>query len=235
MIELPTRILLCGVSRSGKSTLGDSLNARFGYQVSAFAEPLKQAAKVIFGFDEEHLYGPSETREVPYPRFKFSGHCFECHEECINLGSAGWYCPTCCAKYPRHITPRLALQTLGTAWGRRLCPDIWAEACFAAMRPDRAYVVTDCRFSNERVAGRDHGGCVVLLQRGLEESHSPHPSEKEVRDAAAIPELFDVVLDNREGSPRENFGKLVDALCQLDHNRRSVMKMRAFEDREETR
>lgn len=235
MIELPSRIALCGVSRSGKSTLGNAFGLRFGYSVTAFADPLKRAAREVFGFDMEHLYGPSEAREVPYTNFTFSGHCFQCNRQCDNLGSTGWYCPKCCASYPRHVTPRLALQTLGTEWGRKLCPEIWTEACFASMREDRSYVITDCRFDNEREAARAHQSCVVLLLRGLAQSTSPHPSESGIREAAKRPELFDIVLDNREGGPRENFDSLVSKMKKLGAPRRAGITWRKYKDKEETR
>lgn len=242
MIKLPRKIVLCGVSGSGKSTLGDHFNNRFWYRGTAFADPLKRAAQEIFGFSDEHLWGPSSSREVPYTAFEFSGFCFQCQDACTgperhlhlkdeeeffdwealvakHSEDPDFYrCDTCGAQYGRYITPREALRTLGTDWGRKFCPDLWANACFVKMDPKHSYVVTDCRFRNERHVASRYRACTVLLLRGLETSTSPHPSEAEVRSMAQSPDLFDLVLDNREGTATENFEKLLRGLEVLSQD-----------------
>lgn len=216
MIYVPRRVVLFGVSKSGKSTMGDLLQQNFAHQVAAFADPIKKAAKLIFGFDDEHLYGPSHARETRYPEFEFTGWCFECETQCDHNPRTGdashdyWVCEECGATYPRHISVRLALQTLGTAWGRKLCANLWADRAFAQMDARYNYVITDGRFNNERAVSLRRGGFNVLLLRALEESTSTHPSETEVRSMAQRPELFDLVLDNRSGEPAENFLRLLD-------------------------
>jgi hypothetical protein len=244
MITLPRRIVLCGVSKSGKSTLGWNFERRFGHVPVAFADPLKKAAHEIFGFDSDHLWGPSHTRETRYDEFEFSGWCFECQqqmegperhlslfelddEEKIRVVALKhhddnnyWLCPSCGAEAPKSVTVREALKTMGTAWGRKYCKDLWSISCFAKMRPNKSYVVTDCRFDNERHNSWKRGACVVLLKRGLAESTSPHPSEAEVRFMAETPDLFHVVLDNTEGEPEENFNKLIEQLVTLSRDGR---------------
>ncbi|MFD2248977.1 hypothetical protein FHS82_001094 [Pseudochelatococcus lubricantis] len=62
-------------------------------------------------------------------------------------------------------TPRHAMQTLGTEWGRALiAPDLWINAWRATM-PDGHIVVDDIRFANEADAVRDVGGIVVRIDR----------------------------------------------------------------------
>lgn len=226
MIELPRKIVLFGVSKSGKSSLGDRFERRFGYHGTAFADPLKEAVQCIFGFSRNDLWGASELRETPYPDFVLNGWCFTCNVQCAALHPTDaedlaavharpdyWRCPRCSDTFPRHATPRTALQTLGTAWGRAYCTELWAGACFRRMSHDRSYVVTDGRFLSERNAGRHDNACLVLLRRGLAESTSPHQSEKEIRDLAHDkPYLFDIVLDNTTLSADENFAKLLDQL-----------------------
>jgi hypothetical protein len=219
MIQLPRRIVLFGVSGSGKSTLGNNLHQRFGYCSIGFADPIKRAAKEIFGFADGHLYGPSPLRETPYEAFKFGGVCPSCLEDCYYTNPESseeekrtWLCESCETAYPRYITPRLALQTLGTEWGRGLCEDIWARACFLHMRPLASYVVTDGRFINELEVAHANGACTVLLRRGLSTSTSSHPSEQEVRTMAVRPDLFHIALANDTGSAEENFELLLDIL-----------------------
>jgi hypothetical protein len=67
-------------------------------------------------------------------------------------------------------TPRRALQTLGTEWGRKLIGDnIWVEAAIRranALRDQGVPVVfDDVRFDNEANAIRGAGGVIVKLER----------------------------------------------------------------------
>ncbi len=222
-VRLPRKIVLCGVSKSGKSTLGDFFTKNFGHVSKAFADPLKHACKEIFGFSDDHLFGPSEMRNAPYDTFEHSGWCFECNRQCHGPERKEledergkledwWLCPSCGAKHHRYITPREALQTMGTAWGRKLCHNLWAQSCFATMYRETSYVVTDCRFDNERNQAWRYGALTVLLLRGIEESTDPHPSEAEIRQMAHYPNLFHVVLDNRQGSAFDNATKLMQLL-----------------------
>ena len=83
-----------------------------------------------------------------------------------------------------YLTPREALQRLGTEWGRACYPDVWAEAgvrrakellhpprydavCFGGEQPQPAPLVllTDCRFENESAAIRREGGRIVRITR----------------------------------------------------------------------
>lgn len=66
-------------------------------------------------------------------------------------------------------TPRHAMQTLGTEWGRvHISPDLWAKlwAKMALVDQPTLTVVEDVRFSNEVAAIRSVGGLVLGIQRG---------------------------------------------------------------------
>ena len=66
-------------------------------------------------------------------------------------------------------TPRHAMQTIGTEWGRDLIGGaVWVRAWRAAL--DRVpagvpVVVDDCRFQNEADAVRDLGGVIIRIVR----------------------------------------------------------------------
>jgi hypothetical protein len=96
-------------------------------------------------------------------------------------------CALLCGKTPRH-----AMQTIGTEWGRDLIgEDVWVNAWKHAVSklPETANVVVDdVRFANEAQAIRDMGGIVVLVERGIT-STGNHASE-------AINFETDFVLDN---------------------------------------
>jgi hypothetical protein len=79
------------------------------------------------------------------------------------------------------LTPRHALQTLGTEWGRNLHPDLWIEQVLRITRGSRdRFVIPDVRFANEVAAIRAEGGKVIRIDRagaGLRGGAALHPSE----------------------------------------------------------
>lgn len=76
------------------------------------------------------------------------------------------------------MTPRYAMQTLGTEWGRNLISNRlwvldWARRTGAVLGP---VVTDDLRFPNEQEAIRHLGGFVLMIDRA-HKSTDPHPSE----------------------------------------------------------
>lgn len=78
-------------------------------------------------------------------------------------------------------TPRHAMQTLGTGWGREdMHPDLWTDTEFEVIyrHQHRRVVFDDCRFPNEFQAIVDKGGRVERLTRpGYEPAAHAHASE----------------------------------------------------------
>ena len=71
--------------------------------------------------------------------------------------------PLLCGKSPRE-----AMQTLGTEWGRDMIgPDLWVNIWTNRVRIEldhnRRIVADDCRFVNSAAAVRKLGGTIVLL------------------------------------------------------------------------
>lgn len=97
------------------------------------------------------------------------------------------------------ITPRHAMQTLGTDWGRDLiAPDIWVKLwkrkAQSLIDVGASVVADDVRFKNEAQAIRDLGGVILLINRdGLERGN--HVSE-------SCPVVADFVIHNN-GSESE--------------------------------
>ncbi len=84
-------------------------------------------------------------------------------------------------------TPRHAMQTLGTEWGRDLiASDLWIRAWNAALAKVPAgvpVVVDDCRFPNEAEAVRVAGGVIIRIDRPGAGTTSVHSSEAHQLDA----------------------------------------------------
>lgn len=87
-----------------------------------------------------------------------------------------------------HRTPRVAMQTLGTEWGREMIgEDLWVNAAMIhAGRIERTsgspVVFTDLRFPNEAEAIIEQGGIVIEVIRIMGASgaitYNVHPSER---------------------------------------------------------
>jgi hypothetical protein len=186
---------LTGRAGSGKSTVADLLVKNHGFVAVALADPIKRICKEVFGFTDEQLWGPSERRNAPDKRFprehtaRDTGIVCDCCGVCLDLAD-GETAPPC------YLTPRYALQRLGTEWGRscyenawinhalwvanRLLIDKYRRESYNAQRglfdrgeaagdhddQIRGMVISDVRFSNEADAIRVKGGRIWKTVHG---------------------------------------------------------------------
>lgn len=87
------------------------------------------------------------------------------------------------------FTPRKAMVTLGTEWGR-VCmrDDLWLiiarRKIEASLRAYRLPFVTDVRFENEASMIRDMGGTILHIDNGQKRPAGSHPSEQGIALAA---------------------------------------------------
>lgn len=121
-------------------------------------------------------------------------------------------CELLCGK-----TPRLAMQTIGTEWGRNIIgEDLWTRAWRAAfdrLPPSALAVVDDCRFPNEAEAVRAAGGMIVRIDRpGSGAGAAGHASEGQ-----------DIPSDRTI----RNEGRLSDFLAEVDALARDMTWARA--------
>lgn len=140
-----------GSAGAGKDTLADFLVRDASFNKIALADPLKRMARDVYAFTEEQLWGPSQNRNNPdsrYPR----PHTWREQKD-----GKGYSCACCSQKVGRnggrpddgaatqcYLTPRYALQLLGTEWGRECYPDTWVEVAMRDAKlvlgsPDRSY------------------------------------------------------------------------------------------------
>ena len=194
---------ISGVACSGKDTTGNFFVREFGFTNISFADPIKRACADIFDWDEETLWGDSEKRNVPdlrYPR-DIAQHSNE--------------------NITEYLTPRYALQTFGTQFGRHCYKDIWVKYGIRIAKtildhPNYQYikskgiikhtasqstvggiVFTDCRFKNEIELIKEADGILIRLKRpgaGLSGSAAQHSSELEQQSISD--DVFDFIIDN---------------------------------------
>lgn len=111
------------------------------------------------------------------------------------------------------VTPRKAMQLLGTEFGREsIHENIWLDAWIATM-PDDNVVCDDVRFPNEAEAIRGRGGCLIRIERptndNFERSHASEgqdlgPYHYTIQNDGTIPELYARVnecLENFRANP----------------------------------
>jgi len=163
-----------GASESGKDTAADYIITTFGGEKVSFADPLKHLCRDVLGFTQIQLWGPSKHRNEPVQRYIGEERAEACHIARVRLRDYGpsWIVAVLpyfgpekrataftalvawledCLRQPA-LTPRYALQTLGTEWGRAQDPDIWlwfAKADVERRGLTGYAVIPDCRFLNE--------------------------------------------------------------------------------------
>lgn len=150
---------LAGRKRAGKDTVGGMIfdSAPGKFFVMAFATKLKEICADVYGFSEAQLYG--DQKEVPDPRYRRpDGTC---------------------------LTPREAMEKLGTEWARACYPDTWADRGLLQAQELRtgkyAVVITDVRFINEAKKIVDAGGEIWRVYRASADIlKATHPAEQEL-------------------------------------------------------
>ncbi len=128
---------------SGKDTAAEQLVKEHGFVAVALADPMKRFCMEMFDFTEEQLWGPSEDRnreDRRFPRDVFredivgveDAMCLVALEKAANPGKT--YTDQELKRMEReyrrvHLTPRHALQQLGTEWGRECYKELWVDYC----------------------------------------------------------------------------------------------------------
>lgn len=143
---------LIGHKGSGKDTAAE-VYGQYGYTNLKFAEPLKDMLRVIFraaGDDEATIERRIDGDLKEMP--------------CAAL---------------RGKTPRFAMQTLGTEWGRdTIGDDIWTNLLAMRAKAEDMVVVTDVRFPNEVETIYGLGGRMIGVHRPDLDPDLSHPSEQ---------------------------------------------------------
>lgn len=154
--DLPPVIGLCGYAGAGKTTAASVLVRNHGYTRLRYAAPIKAAVAAIIA---------AGSGDSGYARRCVDGDLKE--RPCAELGGA---------------TPRVAMQTLGTEWGRRYLGELaWLNImqmrAGALLAEGRRIVIDDVRFDDEARQVKRLGGPVLLVQRADVVRRSAHKSE----------------------------------------------------------
>jgi cytidylate kinase len=91
-----------------------------------------------------------------------------------------------------NVSPRRALQTIGTDWGRDIInKDLWLLCAERAITNSPNLVISDVRFDNEASLIRSKGGIVLRISRDDAQEVAEHVSESGVSE-----QLIDMTISN---------------------------------------
>lgn len=165
---------ITGRKRHGKDTVARELVLN-GFKVLRFADPLKEMLRAFY---RAHDLVESEIER------RLEGDLKE--HPCIYLNGR---------------SPRYAMQTLGTEWGRDLIDNnLWVDSLHRRASLHDKVAVPDVRFDNECAKIHEMDGKIVRVdasKRVPEDTHSNHSSETGIGKLPA-----DLEIDNN-GTPFE--------------------------------
>lgn len=161
--NLPKLIALCGKKRSGKDTAGSLYIEKYGYIKYAFANPLKEACREIFMFNEEQMDGKlKETIDEKWgvsPRKVFQIFGTEMFRQRLT-----------------DFFPEMK-DIKENFWIYRF--ELWYKNLIKT-NPNAKVVVTDVRFPNEANIIKKLCGTVIKIERHTKKNNDSHSSEKSI-------------------------------------------------------
>lgn len=229
---------IMGKAGSGKDTTADFLKKEENFVKISLADPLKRICKDVFDFSLEQLWGPSERRNEPDKRYRREPHyhlisnprtvddpqyeedrvCSSCSKSGPPPGGPGGQCF-------HYLTPRYALQQLGTEWGRNCYDNVWIDYALRLAKKAEEYaatetpyeyspllglrtlgivaylpgrvVIPDCRFRNEFEAVKEAGGKMLrVIRPGAGLSGDAGTHKSETEQDSIEDDEFDEIIVN---------------------------------------
>lgn len=225
------------VAGAGKDAAADRLVASHKFVRIGLADPLKRICQDVFQFSDEQLWGPSSVREAVDKRYPRGSREYressEREEQRVREALATNDTDSAAThrrladSYAKHgwLSPRVALQTLGTEWGRQCYSNIWMEyalrvakelevgGCYydqksglrrmsvvaGVMEPKTDAVFSDVRFFNEYKCIKQQGGKILRVKRmfdGVFSDLTDSTHASESQLSQLADDQFDYVIDN---------------------------------------
>ena len=145
---------ILGNKGHGKDTISDHLTSKYNFHKKAFAEPLKEICHILFGFNNEQLYG--NLKEIPDKYWKIT---------------------------PRNAMQFVGTELFRNKMSD-LIPGIshnfWLECMRRQSGKYDRLVISDVRFQNEVDFIHEMNGIVIKVERGNKETNDVHASESEI-------------------------------------------------------
>lgn len=215
-----------GTMGVGKDTLADYLSEKYCGVKVALADPIKRICQAVYDFSDEQLWGKSKYRNALDRRYlrrhsyvltNYEGNQVEICECCQ-------YAPGISPKPDDpdlcYLTPRYAIQKLGTEWGRGCYLNTWVDYALrvatlllkepyeysykkglllrSQAKPTKLVVVPDIRYKNElqAIKNAENGRCVRIV-RVIADNYPPRSPHGSEQDLLEVPDsVFDQVIYN---------------------------------------
>jgi hypothetical protein len=188
------KISITGKLNSGKNTVAKMLSKELcndvNVKISAFADPIKKMASIMFpDIPKNHLYGSSHNRSKIIPNAFKNGH---------------------------PLTVRQLLMDLGTEVGRSYRPTIWIDNMRDCIEKSQsngiaAFIIADVRFVNEFdfLKENDFFQIKIVRNNDLIINHESETSQDGISDSK-----FNVIIQNNGSLDdlRNKVKNIVDAL-----------------------
>lgn len=166
-----------------------------GVKLYSFADPLKEFCVNVLGASPEQCYGTDAEKNSVIPHLSWD----KVHPDMNPQRKQG------------SMTGRDLMQWFGTEVCRRLYHDVWAQGTYNQIKREhlRLALITDGRFPNEILLGKDNEGPNVIIKtlrllRAVTEDN--HPSETALDDFPL--DQYSAVLDNRQMTLDEQLAAL---------------------------
>lgn len=165
---------ILGKKGVGKTTMSKHLVENYGFEIDSFAEPLKQALKIVFGFTEEQVNGAFKEVEDEYwkvtPRLimqLFGTEIFQ-------------------YEIPKYVE----MKTGNRLFGRDHWVRLMDKRRGLDIQHGRNIVIHDVRFAHEVNYIRQKGGIIArVVNPDLPKPTDAHPSEMEL-DSMVVEEVL---------------------------------------------
>lgn len=90
------------------------------------------------------------------------------------------------------VSPRMALQTMGTDWGRNMVnKDLWLKRAQIEINNNSQLVISDVRMNNEARLIKQNGGKIIKVVRDVKVDIRDHVSEEGIDN-----QYVDYIIDN---------------------------------------
>ena len=186
---------LLGRKGAGKDTVADYICNTYGFQKMALADPLKEACRILFNFNDEQLYG--NQKEVIDPNWNIT---------------------------PRHVLQFIGTEVFRDKINE-IIPEIgdnfWVHSLLTRYYQRQLNtIISDVRFSNEIEEIKKAGGIIIKIVRpsnnNIKDAHSSHVSEIEIDNLSGDYEIINC------GTIEELFQKMNDILIRVIYNQEEV-------------
>jgi hypothetical protein len=202
---------LTGYARSGKDTVANYLNMRYGHKKVSFADPIKEALYVLTPIifvrnapeEDEQTNEIIRSLGVPSNFLTRDGVGGSYVRLSVAVDHLGWEHLKELSPETRNLMQRMGSEVGRMQWGE----NFWVEKALQKLIGERRFVVSDVRYKNEAMNVLNYGAEIWLIEREDVGPANGHPSE------SGITKFPYTRLIKNNGTPDELYDQ-IDAIMK---------------------